>query len=82
MSSAASLARFWRVTGAFAEDLASKKRTGEAAQILLDYAADVREASIALVEGSHFSEARRIVSVFLPVSRIPTVRVRHLHLGR
>ncbi|KAI0629477.1 IkappaB kinase complex IKAP component [Trametes polyzona] len=43
------------------EDLVSKKRTSEAALVLLDYAKDVREAVIALVEGSHFSEARRIV---------------------
>ena len=45
-------------------DLVSKKRTSEAAQVLLDYAKDVREAVIALVEGSHFSEARRIVRIF------------------
>ncbi|KAI0669554.1 IkappaB kinase complex IKAP component [Trametes maxima] len=44
-----------------AEDLVSKKRTSEAALVLLDYAKDVREATIALVEGSHFSEARRII---------------------
>ena len=43
------------------EDLTSKKRTSEASLVLLDYAKDVREATIALVEGSHFSEARRIV---------------------
>ena len=53
----------------FAEDLASKKRTSEAAQVLLDYAKDAREAAIALVEGSHFSEARRIVSASLPLYR-------------
>ncbi|KAI0326070.1 IkappaB kinase complex IKAP component [Cubamyces sp. BRFM 1775] len=44
-----------------AEDLVSKKRTSEAALVLLDYARDVREGVIALVEGSHFSEARRII---------------------
>ncbi|KAJ8489069.1 hypothetical protein ONZ51_g3188 [Trametes cubensis] len=44
-----------------AEDLVSKKRTSEAAQVLLDYAKDIREAVIALVEGSHFSEARRVI---------------------
>ncbi|KAI1786336.1 IkappaB kinase complex IKAP component [Ganoderma leucocontextum] len=44
-----------------AEDLTSKKRTSEASLVLLDYAKDVREAAIALVEGSHFSEARRII---------------------
>ncbi|KAL1945489.1 hypothetical protein VTO73DRAFT_2340 [Trametes versicolor] len=43
------------------EDLVTKKRTSEAANVLLDYAKDVRAAVIALVEGSHFSEARRIV---------------------
>ena len=43
----------------------SKKRTSEAAQVLLDYAQDVRQAVIALVEGSHLSEARRIVSSIL-----------------
>ena len=45
------------------EDLTAKKRTSEAALVLLDYATDVREAVIALVEGSHFSEARRVVSL-------------------
>lgn len=48
-----------------AEDLTSKKRTSEAALVLLDYAKDVREAVIALVEGSHFSEARRVVSLII-----------------
>ncbi|KAI0828044.1 IkappaB kinase complex IKAP component [Trametes gibbosa] len=43
------------------DDLLSKKRTSEAALVLLDYAKDVRAAVIALVEGSHFSEARRIL---------------------
>lgn len=43
------------------EDLVSKKRHSEAARVLLDYSKDVREAVIALVEGNHFSEARRIV---------------------
>ena len=46
----------------FAEDLISKKRYTEAGQVLLDYAEDVREAVIALVQGNQFSEARRIVS--------------------
>ena len=45
------------------EDLSSKKRYSESAQVLLDYSKDVREAVIALVEGNNFSEARRIVSV-------------------
>ncbi len=44
------------------EELTSKKRFSDAATVLLDYADDVRQAVIALVEGSHFSEARRIVS--------------------
>ncbi|TBU27865.1 IkappaB kinase complex IKAP component [Dichomitus squalens] len=44
-----------------ADDLISKKRTSEAALVLLDYAKDVREATIALIEGSHFSEARRVI---------------------
>ena len=47
----------------FAEDLTSKKRYTEASQVLLDYAKDFREAVIALVQGSRFSEARRIVRV-------------------
>ncbi|OBZ69676.1 Elongator complex protein 1 [Grifola frondosa] len=47
-----------------AEDLSSKKRTSEAALVLLDYAKDVREAIIALVQGSHFSEARRIITLY------------------
>lgn len=46
----------------FTEDLGSKKRYTEAGQVLLDYAEDVREAVIILVQGNLFSEARRIVS--------------------
>ncbi|KAF7350896.1 polymerase II transcription elongation factor [Mycena sanguinolenta] len=46
-----------------AEDLASKKRHSDAARVLLDYAKDIREAVIALVEGNCFSEARRIVTL-------------------
>ncbi|SRR6266404_948436 len=45
-----------------AEDLTSKKRHAEASQVLVDYAQDVREAVITLVNGNQFSEARRIVS--------------------
>lgn len=45
-----------------AEDLAAKKRHMDAARVLFDYAEDVREGIKALVEGNHFSEARRIVS--------------------
>lgn len=44
------------------EDLTSKKRYAEAGHVLVDYAEDVREAVIALVQGNQFSEARRIVS--------------------
>jgi elongator complex protein 1 len=43
------------------EDLLSKRRHAEAAQVLLDYSKDLREAVIALVQGNDFSEARRIV---------------------
>jgi len=46
-----------------AENLTLKKRYAEAGQVLLDYAQDVREAIIALVQGNHFSEARRIISL-------------------
>ncbi|KIY46095.1 IkappaB kinase complex, IKAP component [Fistulina hepatica ATCC 64428] len=46
-----------------AEELGSKKRYAEAARILLDYAEDVREAVICLVQGNNFSEARRVVSL-------------------
>ncbi|KAF9463531.1 pol II transcription elongation factor [Collybia nuda] len=46
-----------------AEDLGSKKRHSEAARVLLDYAKDIREAVIALVQGNLFSEARRIVTM-------------------
>ncbi|KAJ3555021.1 hypothetical protein NM688_g2799 [Phlebia brevispora] len=45
-----------------AEDLSGKKRYQEAARVLLDYAQDVREAIIALVQGNLFSEARRIIT--------------------
>ncbi|KAJ3499885.1 hypothetical protein NLJ89_g10033 [Agrocybe chaxingu] len=44
-----------------AEELASKKRYGEAARVLLDYSKDIREAVIALLQGNLFSEARRII---------------------
>jgi len=46
-----------------AENLTSKKRYTEAGHVLLDYAEDVREAVIALVQGNQFSEARRIISL-------------------
>ncbi|KAF8661467.1 hypothetical protein AX16_001304 [Volvariella volvacea WC 439] len=44
-----------------ADDLISKKRYTEAATVFLDYAKNVRQAIIALVDGNAFSEARRIV---------------------
>jgi len=47
------------------EDLTSKKRYKEAAQVLLDYCKDIRDAVIALATGNMFSEARRIVSRLL-----------------
>lgn len=50
-----------RMAHRVAEDLSSRKRYVEAARILLDYTDDVREAIKALVEGSQFSEARRII---------------------
>ncbi|KAJ7750119.1 pol II transcription elongation factor [Mycena maculata] len=46
-----------------AEDLASKKRYSDAARVLLDYAKDVREAVITLVQGNCFSEACRIATL-------------------
>ena len=45
------------------DGLTTKKRYSEASQALLDYAKDVREAVIALVQGNIFSEARRVVGV-------------------
>ncbi|KAJ6497417.1 pol II transcription elongation factor [Mycena sanguinolenta] len=56
-----------------AEDLASKKRHSDAARVLLDYAKDVREAVIALVEGNCFSEARRIVTLMGPQTLLADV---------
>ncbi|KAN0081459.1 IKI3 family domain containing protein [Tylopilus felleus] len=44
------------------EELSSKKRYLEAARVFIDYAGDIRQAVIALVQGSELSEARRIVS--------------------
>lgn len=46
-----------------AEDLVAKKRHSEAARVLLDYSKDIREAVIALVQGNHFSEARRVTTL-------------------
>ncbi len=53
---------FWALLISPVEDLTSKKRYSDASRVLLDYSKDVREAIIALVQGSEFSEARRIVS--------------------
>lgn len=47
----------------------SKKRYLEAARVFIDYAGDVRQAVIALVQGNEFSEARRIVSVSKSLGR-------------
>lgn len=47
----------------FTEELLSKKRYLEAARVFTDYAGDIRQAVIALVQGNEFSEARRIVSM-------------------
>lgn len=41
--------------------MTAKKRYTEASLVLLDYANDVREAVVALVQGNEFSEARRVV---------------------
>ncbi|KAI0314583.1 IKI3 family-domain-containing protein [Amylostereum chailletii] len=46
-----------------AEDLTSKKRYSEGSQVLLDYAKDVREAVVTLVQGNQFSEARRVATL-------------------
>ena len=54
------------------EDLCGKKRYQDAARVLLDYAQDVREAVIALVQGNLFSEARRIVSLAISSPLQPT----------
>lgn len=46
----------------------SRKRYPEAARVLLDYAKDIREAVIALVNGNQFSEAQRVVEcLFYPI---------------
>lgn len=52
---------FQAIDGSVLEDLSSKKRYQDAARVLLDYAGDVREGIIALVQGNSFSEARRVV---------------------
>ena len=44
------------------DELLSKKRYEEAARVFLDHAKNVRQCINVLVQGSMFSEARRIVS--------------------
>ncbi|KAI5890064.1 IkappaB kinase complex, IKAP component [Schizophyllum commune H4-8] len=46
-----------------AEGLVAKKKYADAGRVLLDYAHDVREAVIALVQGNLFSAARRIIAL-------------------
>ncbi|KAF8911562.1 IkappaB kinase complex IKAP component [Gymnopilus junonius] len=60
MSEEDTIAMAYRV----AEELSSKKRYPEAARVLLDYAQDVREAVIALVQDNAFSEACRIIGFY------------------
>jgi elongator complex protein 1 len=43
------------------EDLSAKKRHSEAGRVLVEYCSDVKQAVIAFVEGSAFSEAKRVV---------------------
>ncbi|KAF8132053.1 pol II transcription elongation factor [Boletus edulis] len=45
------------------DELLSKKRHLEAARVFIDYAGDIRQAVITLVQGNELSEARRIVSL-------------------
>lgn len=53
-----------------AAELASKKRYAEGAQVLFDYSQDDREAIITLVQGSLFSEARRMVRTSITISTL------------
>jgi elongator complex protein 1 len=46
-----------------ADELFSKKRFGESARVLLDYAKDVRQAIHSLAQGNEFAEARRIITL-------------------
>jgi elongator complex protein 1 len=46
-----------------ADELFSKKRFGECARVLLDYAKDVRQAIHSLAQGNEFAEARRIITL-------------------
>ncbi|KAI5988054.1 pol II transcription elongation factor [Pisolithus albus] len=52
----------YRIAG----ELLSKKRYSEAARVFIDYAGDIRQAVIVLVQGNEISEARRIVSLHGP----------------
>ncbi|EIN06431.1 IkappaB kinase complex IKAP component [Punctularia strigosozonata HHB-11173 SS5] len=45
------------------DDLLTKKQYVDAARVLLDYAGDTRQAVIALVNGNHISEARRVITL-------------------
>lgn len=55
------------------DDLLSKKRYQDAAQVFLDYAKNVRQSILALAQGNLFSEARRVVCiVFVHTHRIFT----------
>lgn len=46
----------------------------DAVRVLLDYAHNVKEATRVLVEGNHFSEARRVVSISKVSDLLPTLR--------
>lgn len=45
------------------DDLLSKKRYQDAAQVFLDYSKNVRQCILALAQGNLFSEARRVVCI-------------------
>ncbi|EIW80500.1 pol II transcription elongation factor [Coniophora puteana RWD-64-598 SS2] len=45
------------------DELIAKKRYADAARVLLDYADDVRQTIGTLVQGNHFSEARRVITM-------------------
>ena len=68
-----SLVRSWmlfqpaRLILLFTDELLSKKRYLETARVYIDYAGDIRQAVIALVQGNELSEARRIVSISKPL---------------
>jgi len=50
------------------DDLRSRKRYGEAARVLLDYAQDIPEAVAAYARGNEISEALRIMSMHQPAA--------------